>query len=89
MKTFQKHKKNPKLETSINLKAKNIAELIIPDYRIKSVARTPALITLKDHKPDFRQSPSFRLINPVKNDFGKVIELIIEKINENNFGTSF
>ena len=84
MKTFQKHKKKPKLETSINLKAKNIAELIIPDYRIKSVARTP-----KDHKPDFRQSPSCRLINPVKNDFGKVIELIIEKINENNFGTSF
>ena len=43
----------PKLETSINLEAKNIAELINLDDRIQCIARTPAFITLKDHKLDF------------------------------------
>ena len=72
----------PKLETSINLEAKKIAELINLDDRIKCIARTPAFITLKDHKPDFRQNPSCRLINPAKNELGKVSKLIIEKINK-------
>ena len=72
----------PKLETSINLEAKKIAELINLDDRIKCIARTPAFITLKDHKPDFRQNPSCRLINLAKNELGKVSKLIIEKINK-------
>ena len=40
----------PKLETSINFEAKNIAELINLDNRIKYIARTPVFITLKGHK---------------------------------------
>ena len=48
----------PKLGTSINLEAKNIAELINLDDYVKCIARTPAFITLKDHKPDFQQNPS-------------------------------
>ena len=43
----------PKLETSINLEAKSIAELINLCDRIECIARTPAFIPLKDHKPDF------------------------------------
>ena len=79
----KKYKKAPpKLETSINLEAKNIAELIHLDDRIECIARTSAFITLRDHKPDFRQNPSCRLINPAKNELGKVSKLIIEKINE-------
>ena len=81
--TSPKHKKAPsKLETSINVEAKNIAELINLDDHIKFIARTPAFITLKDHKPDFRQNPSCRLINPAKNELGKVSKLIIEKVNQ-------
>ena len=72
----------PKLETSINLEAKNIAELVKLDDHIESIARTPAFLTLKDHKPDFQQNPSCRLINPAKNELSKVSKLIIEKINE-------
>ena len=48
----------PKLETLINLEAKNIAEFINLDDYIECIARTPGFITLKDHKPDFRQNPS-------------------------------
>ena len=73
----------PKLETSINLEAKKIAELINLDDRIKSIARTPAFITLKGHKPDFRQNSSCRLINLAKNELGKVSKLIIEKSIKN------
>ena len=72
----------PKLETSINLEAKNIAELINLDDCIECIARTPAFIKLKDHKPDFRQNPSRQLINPAINELGEVRKLIIEKINE-------
>ena len=73
----------PKLEASINLEAKNMAELINLDDRIEYIARTPAFITLKDHKPDFLQNPSCRLINPTKNELGKVGKLIIEKSMKN------
>ena len=52
--TTKRYKKAPpKLETSINLEAKNIAELINLDDHIECIARIPAFITLKDHKPDF------------------------------------
>ena len=69
----------PKLETSINLEAKIIAELIHLDDRIECIARTLAFITLKYHKQDFRQNPPCWLINSAKNKFGKVSKLIIEK----------
>ena len=37
----------PKLEISINLEAKNIAELINLDDHIECIARTPSFITFK------------------------------------------
>ena len=72
----------PKLETTINLEAKNIAQLSNLDYRIECIAKTPAFIALKDHKPDFRQNSSCRLINPAKRELRKVSKLVIEKINK-------
>ena len=46
------------------------------------IARARAFTTFKDHEPDFRQNPSCRLINPTKNELGKVSKSIIEKINK-------
>ena len=80
-KTYKKH--HPKLETLINLEAKTNAELINLDERIECIVRTPVLVTLRDHKPDFRKNPPCRLINPARNELGKVTKLIIEKINKN------
>ena len=87
----QKHKKTPpKLEISINLEAKNIAEFINLDESIECLAKTPGFITLKENKPDFRKNPSCRLFNPAKNELGKVSKLIIEKIKKKtDFRTSF
>ena len=50
-KTYKKE--TIKLETSINLEAKNIAELINLDDRIECIARTPVFIILKYPKSDF------------------------------------
>ena len=85
MATLQKQYKKalPKLEASINLEAKNIAELINLDDRIECIARTPAFITLKDHKPDFRQNSSCRIINPAKNELGKSANQSLRKSMQN------
>ena len=63
----------------MNLKAKYIAELINLDDRIEYIGRLPTFITLKDHKRDFRQNPSCRLIDPMKDEHGRLIILKINK----------
>ena len=35
-------------------------------------------ITLKDHKPNFRNSPSCRLINPAKSEIGHISKVHLE-----------
>ena len=75
----QYKKAPPKSEPSTNIRSKNAAELINLDNHIDCIGRTPAFITLKDHEPIYL---SCRLINPAKNEPGKVNKLIIEKINK-------
>ena len=38
-------------------------------------------MTLKDHKNNFRSNRTCRLINPSKNELGKVSKQLVEKIN--------
>ena len=45
------------------------------------MARCEAFITLKDHKPNFTNHPTCRLINPAKLDIGKVSKHVLEHIN--------
>ena len=81
MKTSQKHTK--RLENAINMEAKYIAEDIKLDDRTESLAQTPAFITLKDHKENFRTSHPCCLINPLKSSLGKVSKVILENMNKN------
>ena len=67
-KTFQKAP--PKLEASVNLESKSLSAK--PKIRAERIARTPAFVTLNDHKENFRYNPTCRLINPSKHEFGKV-----------------
>ena len=39
-------------------------------------------ISLKDHKERFTNNPTTRLINPAKNEFGRISKSIIERINK-------
>ena len=48
--------------------------------RIDVTAKREAFITLKDHKPNFRNKPTCRLINPCKPELGKVSKQLVEKI---------
>ena len=70
-----------KLEASINFEAKHIVSKLALSNRIERLARTPAYITLKDHKENFHASTSCRLINPCKSEIRKISKRIHEGIN--------
>ncbi|XP_067951745.1 uncharacterized protein [Watersipora subatra] len=59
-----------------------IAQQLELDDRIEQTARRDAFITIKDHKPNFPNNPTHRLINPTKPELGKVSKHILEKINK-------
>lgn len=46
-----------------------------------TTADKDAFITLKDHKPNFANKPTCRLINPTKSEIGKVSKQILDRIN--------
>ena len=65
----------------INQEMKAIAnELEIGD-RIETMAERQAFISLKDHKENFENHPTCRLINPAKSNLGKVSKIILDRIN--------
>lgn len=66
---------------NLNKEAKQLSEKLKIDERVEILAKRPAFITLKDHKENFRNSPTCRLINPTKSELGKVSKKIVEKIN--------
>ena len=40
-------------------------------------------ITLKDHKPNFQNNPTVRLLNPAKSELGRISKTILDRINVN------
>ena len=42
-----------------------------------------SLITLKDHKENFNNNPTVRLINPAKNELGYISNAILDTANKN------
>ena len=45
--------------------------------------KNSCFITLKDHKSNFLNNPKTRLLNLVKNEFGKISKVTLDKINLN------
>ena len=58
----------PGITNSIEAGAKTIAKKLHLDDRINTTAKREAFITLKDHKPNFANNPTCRLINPAKSE---------------------
>ena len=84
MKTSQKHTKSlQNIWKVLKTWRQNIAENIKLDDCIESLAQSPAFITLKDHKENFRTSHPCCLINPSKSKLGKVSKVILENMNKN------
>ena len=65
----------------INNETLAIVKKIGIEDRVEKMSENQAYITIKDHKPDFVNRPTFRLINPSKTDLGKVSKTILDSIN--------
>ena len=63
----------------------NAGKTILKDHRIVDRVDVNAMnncfITLKDHKENFQNNHTTRLINPAKNELGRISKVILEKIN--------
>ena len=76
------HKKaNPLLPKKINIEAKKIAKEFNLDEKLKIMVKQQCFVTIKDHKPDFRTNPKYRLLNPTKSELGKLSKHILQTIN--------
>ena len=76
-----------KLET-INLNAQKIAKRLEIDDRMEKMYENECYITVKDHKENFPEKPTFRLINPAKSDIAKISKQYLDQIN-NELRTRF
>ena len=68
-------------EELITKKDKKLAESLEISDRVEVMPKSEAYITFKDHKSDFQNKPTFRLINPNKRNMGKVSKIILEDFN--------
>lgn len=59
----------------------SIATELKLENRIEQTARKEVFITIKDHKPNFLNNPTLRLINPTKPEIGKINKQTLEKAN--------
>ena len=75
-------KTNKRIPDSITAVDKKIAESLKLEDRIEVSASRDAFITLKDHKPDFINNPTCRLINPTKSEIGIISKHILDSINK-------
>ena len=78
-KSYKKAK--PETTHAIHERNKGIAEKLYIADRVDKTAEKDAFITLKDDKANFKNTPSCRLINPMKSDIGKVSKKILDHIN--------
>ena len=79
-KTYKKS--NDKLVEELDAKSAKIAERLKLDDRIEKLATdAEAFVTLKDHKPNFYDHPTCRLINPSKSEIGAISKQILDDIN--------
>lgn len=74
-------KTNRELAKTINDEAKIIAQSLGIDDRVTALAEKEAFATLKDHKQNFTNKPTCRLINPTKSEIGKVSKQMLDSIN--------
>ena len=78
-KTYKKSTRKKLFNISRN--SKEITEKLPISDRIDKMQETEAYITIKDHKEDFPNKISCRLINPSKSSIGKISKVILDKIN--------
>ena len=78
---IKREKALPETTRAIHKENKDIAMKLGIDDRVDATADKDAFITLKDHKPNFANKPTCRLINPTKSEIGKVSKKTLYRIN--------
>ena len=66
----------------INIEANNIVIKLGIEDRVERLSEANAYVTVKDHKEEFPEKPSFRLINPSKSEIRKISKIILDKVNK-------
>ena len=79
--TSKYKKTNAKVKDKINKKGKKILKNKEALYRLYINEESNCFFTLKDHKENFQKNPTVRLINPTKNEIGRISKVILDKIN--------
>ena len=62
---------------------KNIVKELELEDRVFETTKSQCFATLKDHKNNFENNPTVRLINPCKPEIGKIAKELLENINNN------
>ena len=63
----------------VDTEDKKLAKELDIEDRVHRTKESEAFITIKDHKENFRNNTKCRLINPTKQELGKVSKKILEK----------
>ena len=79
-KTYKKENSN--ITKTINEQGKKIANKKNILDRIQVNGKEECFVTLKDHKQNLENNPTAILINPVKNEIGRISKVILENINK-------
>ena len=78
--TFYK-KASKEIIYNINQEAKAIATQLNIQDRAECIAERQVFISLKDHKENFANNPTCRLINPAKSEIGRISKQVLQRIN--------
>ena len=72
-------KAEPDIVDKLTEEAKVIAEKREIEDRVFETTKRDAFHSLKDHKPNFKNKPTSRLINPTKPELGRVSKKLLRK----------
>ena len=75
-------KANSNIKKQINKAGKNLIRDKDVMKRMETNEEGNSFVTIKDYKENFVNRPTARLINPAKNELGRISKLILAKINK-------
>ena len=75
-------KANSNIKKQINKARKNLMRDKEVIKRVETNEEGNGFVTIKDHKKFFDNHPTVQLINPAKNELGRISKLILDKINK-------
>ena len=75
---------NSNIKKKIGIKEKQIMENVDKEIldQMDINSKNTFFITLKDYKENFFNNPTVRLINPAKQELGRISKAILENINK-------